>query len=108
MRNVEEYRKMLTDRLNVLTGRLEGIADELSEPGDQDFEERATEREGDEVLERLGTTGLIEIQQIKAALKRIEDDSYGYCLVCGDEIPEARLNVVPHAPTCVRCAERRG
>jgi len=39
--------------------------------------------------------------EIEAALARIEDGSYGRCVDCGREIPEARLEVRPEAARCV-------
>ena len=44
--------------------------------------------------------------RIAAALKRIDDGEYGYCLSCGDPIPEQRLTIDPAAPQCVACATR--
>lgn len=104
MENVRKYEKRLRDRLQELTERLEGIEADLEEPSDDDSEERATEREGDEVLEQLGNAGLIEIKQIKAALHRIEDGTYGYCVACGEPIPAKRLDTIPQAARCVQCA----
>lgn len=46
-----------------------------------------------------GTLGLIEL-----ALERIEDGTYGQCDECGVKIPKARLNALPYAPYCVKCA----
>ncbi|MCH2115533.1 MAG: TraR/DksA C4-type zinc finger protein [Pirellulales bacterium] len=45
------------------------------------------------------TLGMIE-----AALERIENGSYGVCLSCDHSIPKTRLNAIPHAPQCVKCA----
>jgi DnaK suppressor protein len=45
------------------------------------------------------TLGMIE-----AALERIESSTYGICLVCQGPIPKTRLNAIPHAPFCVKCA----
>ena len=42
--------------------------------------------------------------RIAAALKRIDDGEYGYCLNCGDMIPTPRLKVAPAAAQCVGCA----
>jgi DnaK suppressor protein len=39
-------------------------------------------------------------------LERIEDGSYGSCEECGVKIPKARLNAIPYATTCVKCAEQ--
>ncbi len=42
--------------------------------------------------------------RIEAALIRIEEDEFGYCLDCGDEIAPARLDVDLTTPKCVSCA----
>lgn len=41
---------------------------------------------------------------IVAALKRIEDGTYGVCRECGEPIQYGRLLVVPEAATCSACA----
>ncbi|GAB4057201.1 TraR/DksA family transcriptional regulator [Catellatospora paridis] len=38
-----------------------------------------------------------------AALRRIEQGRYGACEVCAAAIPLARLDLLPHARTCVAC-----
>ncbi len=45
-----------------------------------------------------------QIQRIEAALGRLEHGDYGYCVECGEEISEKRLEVDPSAPFCIRCA----
>jgi DnaK suppressor protein len=45
-----------------------------------------------------------ELKRIDAALERIEEDDYGYCANCGEEIPFARLEIDPAATQCVKCA----
>lgn len=104
MKDVKHYKKRLIARMAELGGRLDEIEEHLDEPVDKDFEERATEREGDEVLESLGQAGLQEIAMIKAALDRIKAGEYGICVNCGEEISEERLDAVPHAPRCRNCA----
>lgn len=47
----------------------------------------------------------IEIQRIDAALKRISDSEFGYCVSCGIEIEPKRLENGPTTPTCFDCAE---
>lgn len=104
MPNRQHYKKRLLDRLQALDSRLHGIEGELIEPSPADDEERATEREGDEVLEQLGMAGLEEITAIKHALTRIEDKSYGICVACGEDISDKRLELIPHTPRCRNCA----
>ncbi len=104
MKEVAEYEKALLKRLSELDERLHAIEDELDEPRSKDWEELAVEREDEEVLETLGHAGQEEMRGILAALQRIRDDEYGYCVKCGNEISEERLAVLPAAPMCKTCA----
>jgi RNA polymerase-binding transcription factor DksA len=103
----DKHKAMLLKRLEELKTRLEGIEDSLDEPKPSDWDESATEREGDEVLETLGTSGQAEIGRIEAALRRMDEGEYGYCLTCGEAISEARLDILPEAPLCAACAGGR-
>lgn len=104
MIDTAKFRKILEDRLKELDVRLHEIEDELDSHQSKDWEELAVEREEDEVLEGLGTSGQEEIAKIKAALGRIEAGEFGFCVKCGDEILEERLDVVPFTPFCAKCA----
>lgn len=104
MADVQKYETRLLDRLRELNERLVEIDEDLDVPADPDAEERATEREGDEVLEGLGHAGLAEIKMIQAALARIKDETFGFCVACGEPISKERLDVLPHTPRCKRCA----
>ncbi len=99
-----EIKKHLEVRLAELLSEAREIDTELREPLDPDAEERAMELEDDEVLEGLGHAVVTEIGQIRAALRRIEDGTYGTCSRCGREIGEARLKAVPHTGVCISCA----
>ena len=46
-----------------------------------------------------------ELQAIEAALERMNDESYGSCTDCGDEIARARLKAYPMATRCLSCQE---
>ena len=50
----------------------------------------------------------MELQRIEAALSRIADGEYGYCVTCGEDIEEKRLALDPAAPFCQDCAQGRG
>lgn len=45
-----------------------------------------------------------EVARIDAALKRIEDDGFGWCLECGEAIARGRLEADPAAACCIGCA----
>lgn len=66
---------------------------------------------GTDAFEQEFTLSLMEhdgaaLDQIEAALERIEEGVYGICAECGCKIPKARLSVLPHTAHCVRCAEK--
>lgn len=47
-----------------------------------------------------------ELAEIEAALKRMDDDTYGICETCKCEIPKQRLQVQPFAKMCIKCREK--
>jgi DnaK suppressor protein len=66
------------------------------------------------ILDLLEDTGLAvadihreELSRLDDALRRLEAGKYGICEECGEEIDEARLQVVPYAVCCAECQERR-
>jgi DnaK suppressor protein len=46
----------------------------------------------------------LRLKRIETALRRIDQGEFGYCVHCGEEIPEARLSVDPTSPSCINCA----
>lgn len=46
-----------------------------------------------------------ELAQVRQALDRVDEGSYGECIDCGQPIPEARLQVEPWALRDVKCQE---
>jgi DnaK suppressor protein len=48
------------------------------------------------------------LERIEIALERIEEGTYGECEACGVRIPKARLNAIPYATNCVKCANGHG
>ncbi|MBE9515775.1 MAG: TraR/DksA family transcriptional regulator [Proteobacteria bacterium] len=49
----------------------------------------------------------LELKQISAALGRIEDGDYGYCISCDEDIVPGRLELNPSVPLCVTCASKK-
>lgn len=104
MTMIAQREATLKKRLAELDQRLHGIEAELDTHQSKDWEELAVEREEDEVLEGMGNSGLAEMEQIRAALARIADNSYGYCVTCGEAISPERLDLLPATPFCRNCA----
>jgi RNA polymerase-binding protein DksA len=100
----DAVKQQLESRLRELRARVEEIQRDLASARHPDSEERATELENDEVLERLDERGSQEIRAIERALRRIEAGSYGVCAGCGEEISARRLAALPYTDVCLECA----
>jgi DnaK suppressor protein len=61
----------------------------------------------DPVAQRRSADILVTIEQIDAALTRIDAGTYGRCTGCQRPIPEERLELRPFAGTCVACTPAR-
>lgn len=48
----------------------------------------------------------VELARIEAALQRVEEGEYGYCLNCGEMISSERLEIDLSAEYCVVCASK--
>ena len=64
---------------------------------------------GSDAFEQENTLSLMQAEEgtlelVEEALERIEEGAYGICTECGSRIPKARLNAIPYAPLCIRCA----
>ena len=107
---LEEERRRVVAAISYLHEENPGsIIDETEEIGgtDNHLAETATvtlDREIDYTLEENSEHVLAEID---AALKRIEDGTYGTCTNCGNEILPERLEARPWATLCIDCKRRR-
>lgn len=46
-----------------------------------------------------------QLQRIEGALRRIDNDDFGYCALCEEEIDRRRLNVDPTITRCIDCVD---
>lgn len=79
--------------------------DDVDHEGDETDEIQANQLV--EMNNQLNARNTAKLSQIEAALKRIDDKTYGKCQDCEEQIPEKRLLHNPHFLTCVSCAEER-
>jgi DnaK suppressor protein len=61
-------------------------------------------------LSQVAVADQLQVTEIdvRRALAKLDEDSYGRCDVCGRAIPEGRLEALPWATLCVEDAGRRG
>jgi RNA polymerase-binding protein DksA len=117
--DTEHYRKLLVEERERVQGALDylheenpgSMEDETQEiPSDNHPGDVATithDREIDYTLEENAERVLAAID---AALKRIDDGTFGICQSCGQEIGAERLDAVPYTTQCIDCKrkEERG
>jgi RNA polymerase-binding transcription factor DksA len=104
MNGLHELERTLKARLAELTGRAEAIEDELRHELDADSVEQAADLADDEALAALDEVLRHEAAEIRGALLRIANGTYGTCAVCGGEIGDDRLKALPTATRCITCA----
>ena len=63
-----------------------------------------TIQEDQNTLRALVESIRLDVRQAQRALERIADGTYGVCRECGDAIAPARLDAMPAAERCARCA----
>jgi RNA polymerase-binding transcription factor DksA len=98
-----EIAKTLENRLAELTSNIAEIDGELRSALPADWEEQATKLEGQDALEGIEKTKLQEVSQIREALHRIAQGTYGLCAQCGEPINPKRLQALPIATRCIAC-----
>jgi len=105
MTEIADRKAKLMQKLNEMNARLIEVEKALDVPLPKDSEEAALERDDDEVLEEVGQAAQREKAMIVAALERIVSGEYGACVQCGEDISEARLDLLPYTPLCAKCAK---
>jgi DnaK suppressor protein len=81
-----------------VNGDLSSMPIHMADIGSDNFEQQFT-------LSLMESEGQV-LEKIEAALARVEDSSFGQCEGCGIRIPEQRLDAVPYATMCVKCASQ--
>ena len=88
----------LNKKRSEANGDLSSMPIDMADLGSDNFEQEFTLS----LMQSEGDT----LQLIEAALERIEEGSYGECEECGAKIPKKRLNAIPYANMCVKCASQ--
>ena len=104
MQSDELFRQVLNSKINeaiATTGlrdsiRIQQVADPI------DMTQQAAEREL--AMENLHR-GAVLVRQLRSAMERFDDGSYGICLQCEEPISPKRLKAVPWAELCISCQE---
>jgi DnaK suppressor protein len=87
-------------------GSLDDEVEEVAATSDNHLAETASATLGREIDYTLGDNAEQVLAEIDAALKRIDEGTYGTCTNCGREIPVERLEANPWASLCIDCKRR--
>lgn len=110
---LEEQRERLTKAVDFLHEENPGtIEEELGEVGsggtDNHLGDTASATYDRELDEGLAEGAQQTLAEVDAALKRIDDGTYGICEVCGKPIGEERLRAIPWTRYCIDDQRRVG
>ncbi|TML43699.1 MAG: hypothetical protein E6G19_11435 [Actinobacteria bacterium] len=110
--DTEHFRARLEDELRKVRSAIEylhkenpGAPDEITGdlamgPGDNHLADIATETVDREIDYTLEENSGNVLREIEAALKRIDDGTYGICTACGKPVEPERLEYLPWATVC--------
>jgi len=107
-----ELRTMLEERRRELLSEVQGKIRDVRADGNKEREVLDQGESSEVDIQEDIEFALIQMKsetlnKIDAALRRLEDGSYGDCFECGEEISEARLRALPFAVRCKDCEEAR-
>ena len=106
---VKYFKKKLLDIRKELAGEVEKSRQYSHEEVDgdvPDINDDASRTYSRQVILELGEREREQIKEVDEALERIESGEYGFCIECGEDIPEKRLELIPYAKWCVDCKEK--
>lgn len=101
---IERFKAMLESRIEALWDRVQNRNAIAIENTADTMDEVRLAEERDLAIQILGRD-FAEIRLVEAALARIKEGAYGYCLRYDEPIRANRLCIMPHATFCITCQE---
>lgn len=101
--NNDDFRKALEKREQDLLGEMDKNQAEARDMTDQqapEAMERMVNLEGRDTLLRHNDADFRELGEVRAAIDRLDDGTFGKCIDCGKEIPAGRLEAIPWTQYC--------
>ena len=107
--NIKNFKQRLLDKEQELSSaipRLESEARDSRVAEVGDVGDRAVSSESKSDAFQEGTLEFQMLTEVRDALRRIEDGTYGKCIDCGREIEPARLEAIPWTAYCLEYQEK--
>ncbi|MBF0200550.1 MAG: RNA polymerase-binding protein DksA [Desulfamplus sp.] len=107
-KDIELFKNLLTERLNDLLSHADSTVTGMTVPKDNfaDPTDRASHEAERNFELRIRDREHKLIKKIKQALMRIENNTFGICETCGEDISIPRLNARPVTTQCIECKTR--
>ena len=101
----QQFHEMLLAKQTVLQDRMDRRDDLEVQVSPDEFDARL------QLVDREFQSGLLhqtalDLRQVRSALQRMDNGSYGICGECDEPISIARLKVIPWANFCIKCQEQ--
>lgn len=100
---IASYRQQLLELESRLETEIEELSNEIASGGIAVGEHDTHVRESPEANLAISSNEEAIRRDVSAALKRIESDTFGKCVGCGETIKKARLEALPYTPFCIQC-----
>lgn len=104
-KDLEYFKELLSNRLEELLSQADDTVSGMTAPKENfpDPTDRATLESDRNFMLRIRDRESKLIRKIKKALERIEDETFGICETCGDDISIKRLKARPVTTQCIDC-----
>jgi|SRR5579862_182020 len=106
--DTSRYKRMLLDKERDLEAEIGGLESQVrAAPEDTrgDEADQAVSSEQRDMAAQQHEVVIATLKQVRAALQRIEDGTFGTCVNCGRPIEKARLDAIPWTPYCLEDQE---
>jgi len=108
-KDLEFFRQLLIQWMEELLNHADETVEELSDPQENladPLDRAAAESDRLRTLRMRDRESML-IKKIRQSLEDIENDEYGFCEDCGEEISIERLKARPVTSFCIRCKTKR-
>ena len=104
-KDIQYFKELLTNRLEELLSQADNTVIGMTDPKENfpDPTDRASLEADRNFMLRIRDREHKLIKKIKKALERIENDTFGICETCGDDISIERLKARPVTTQCIEC-----
>ena len=99
-KSLSEMKREIYSNLLASNEDFKGIVDAMDP---KDLADVASDDMDRKMIEAMGAKELRRLGLIDAALVRIKQGKYGFCMKCGNKIPNERLEAIPYALMCIDC-----